>query len=49
MKTVNAWKKIVDALTEECTENIDEVKIAEYNSIECDSLENINKYSSCTL
>ena len=37
-------KKLVDKLVEECTENIDEVKIAE-----CISVENIHKCSSCTL
>ena len=47
-------KKLVDKLTEECTENIDEVKIAECNSIEsrsteCNSVENTHKCSSCTL
>ena len=29
MKIVSARKKLVDKLVEECTENIDEVKIAE--------------------
>ena len=37
-------KKLVDKLVAECTENIDEVKIAE-----CNSVENIHKCSSCTL
>ena len=37
-------KKLVDKLIEECTESIDEVKIAE-----CKSIENIHKWSSCTL
>ena len=37
-------KNLVDKLTEECTENTDEVKLAE-----CSSAENICKCSSCTL
>ena len=37
-------KKLVDKLIEECTESIDEVNIAE-----CKSIENIHKWSSCTL
>ena len=37
-------KKIVDKLVEECTENIDKVKIAE-----CNAVENIRKYNSCKL
>ena len=37
-------KKIVDQLVEECTENIDKVKIAE-----CNAVENIHKYNSCKL
>ena len=37
-------KNLVDNLTEECTENTDEVKLAE-----CSSVENICKCSSCTL
>ena len=35
---------MIDKLIEECTENIDEVKIAE-----CNSIVNIHKCSSCTL
>ena len=48
-------KKLVEKLIDECTENIDEVKIAEMalnacNSIECNSVENIHKVlSHCTL
>ena len=51
-------KKIVDRLVErssaeECTENVEEGKIAEitlteYNSIECNSVENIHKSRPCT-
>ena len=37
-------KKLLDKLIEEYTENIDEVKIADYKSVE-----NIHKCSSCTL
>ena len=47
-------KKLVDKLaercfSEECTENIDEVKIAEITSMELHSTENIHKCISCTL
>ena len=47
-------KKLVDKLIDESTENIDEVKITEMaltegNSIECNSVENIHNYCSCTL
>ena len=42
-------KKFVDKLVEECTKNIDEVKIAKCNSIECNSVENTHKCSSGTL
>ena len=42
-------KKLVDKLVEECTENIDEVKIAEITSMELHSTENIHKCISCTL
>ena len=40
---------MVDKLIEECTENVDEVKNAECNSIECNFIENIHKCSSCTM
>ena len=47
-------KKLIDKLVAGCTGIIDEVKIAEYNSIErssaeCNSVENVYKCSSCTL
>ena len=50
----NCRKKLVDKLAErssaaECSENIDEIKIAEVTSMELDSTENIHKCSSCTL
>ena len=43
--------KLVDKLIEECTENIDESKIAEITSIELHSTENENNYkcSSCII
>ena len=41
-KTCKCKKKLVDKLTEECTENIDEVKIASENKYK-------NKCSSCTI
>ena len=41
-KNCKCWKKLVDKLTEECTENIDEVKIASEN-------EHKNKCSFCIL
>ena len=41
-------KKLVDKLTEECNENIGEVKNSECNSTECNSVERIHKCSSCT-
>ena len=37
-------KKLVDKLVDECTENIDEVKVAE-----CNSAEHMYNCSSCTL
>ena len=42
VQIVSVGKKLVDKLVEECTENIDEVKIAGEN-------EHKNKCSSCTL
>ena len=44
MKTVNREQKLVDKLVEECTENVEEAKIAEITLTE-----NIHKCSSCTL
>ena len=41
-KNCKCWKKLVDKLAEECTENIDEVKIASENRHK-------KKCSSCTL
>ena len=48
-----AYKLIERRSAEECTENIDEVKIAEMaltecNSIGCNFVKNIHKCSSCT-
>ena len=59
MTSVSAGKKLVDKLVEpssveECTENVEEAKIAEITSaqlrsIDLYSTENIHKWSSCTL
>ena len=40
------WKKLVDKLVEECTENVEEVKLAKITSTEN---KNKHKCSSCTL
>ena len=47
-------KKLVDKLVEECTKQVEEAKLSEMsltecNSIESNSVENIHKFSSCTL
>ena len=42
-------KKLVEKLVEECTENIDEVKITEITSMELHSIENTHKCGSCTM
>ena len=44
MEIVNAKKKIVDKLIDECTETIEEVNLAKITLTEN---ENENKYSSC--
>ena len=44
MKIVNVEKKIVDKLIDECTETIEEVKLAEITLFEN---ENNYKYGSC--
>ena len=44
MKIVNVEKKLVDKLIDECTEIIEEVKLAEITIFEN---ENENKYGSC--
>ena len=44
MEIVNAGKKIVDKLIDECTETIEEVKLAEITIFENESE---NKYSPC--
>ena len=46
MNIVNAEKKIVDKLIDECTETIEEVKLAKITLAENESE---NKYSSCTV
>ena len=40
-------KKLVDKLIDECTETIEEVKLAKITPMELHSTENENKYSSC--
>ena len=47
MKIVNAEKKLVDKLIDECTETIEEVKLANITTMELHSFENENKYRSC--
>ena len=44
-------KKLVDKLTKECTENVEEVKLAKITSVELHSAKNKNKHkcNSCTL
>ena len=46
MKTVNAEKKLIDKLVDECTETVKEVKLAK---ITLAKNESGNKYSSCTV
>ena len=46
MKTVNAEKKLIDKLIDECTETIEEVKLAKITLAENESEET---YSSCTV
>ena len=48
-KNFKCKNKLVDKLVAECTENIDEVKIAELTLTECNSVENLHKCSSCIL
>ena len=46
MKIVNAEKKIVDKLIDECTETIEKLKLVKITFAEN---EDENKYSSCTM
>ena len=48
-KNFKCKNKLVDKLVAECTENIDEVKIAELTLTECNSVENLHKCSSFIL
>ena len=48
IKIVSA-KRLVNKSVEECTENIDETRLVEINSTECNSVENKCKHNSCTL
>ena len=41
-------KRLVNKLAEECTENIDETRLVEINSTECNSIENKCKHNSWT-
>ena len=47
MKIVNAEKKLFDKLIHDCTETIEEVKVANITTIELHSFENENRYGSC--
>ena len=42
-------KLVESSSTEECTENIEETRLVEINSTECNSVENKWKHDSCTL
>ena len=42
-------KRLVSKLAEECTENIEETRLVEINSTECNSVEKRSKRNSCTL
>ena len=49
MNTVNAERKLVDKLVEECTENVDEVKIAIITLAEYENEHENYCKSSCKL
>ena len=49
MKIVNCRKKLADKLIDECTETIEEVKLAEITTMVLHSSENENKSSSCKM
>ena len=42
-------KLVERSSAEECTENIEETRVVEINSTECNSVENKCKHNSCTL
>ena len=42
-------KSVERSSAEECTENIEETRLVEINSTECNSVENKYKHNSCTL
>ena len=46
-KSCKCRKRLVDKLAEECTESIDETRLVEINSTECNSVENKCKRNSC--
>ena len=45
----NCREKLVDKLIEQCTETVEEVKLAKITLTVCNSVENIHKRSSCIL
>ena len=46
-KNCNCKKRLVNKLVAECTGNIDETRLVETNSTECNSVENKCKHNSC--
>ena len=48
-KNCKCKKRLVDKLVGECTENINETRLVEINSTECNSFEIKCKHNSCTL
>ena len=48
-KNCKCKKRLVDKLVGECTENINETRLVEINSTECNSFEIKCKQNSCTL
>ena len=47
-KNCKHWKRLVEKLPEDCTENIEETRLVELNSAECNFIENKCKNNSCT-
>ena len=48
-KKILVNKLVERSSAEECTENIEETRVIEINSTECNSVENKCKHNSCTL
>ena len=48
-KKILVNKLVERSSAEECTENIEETRVVEINSTECNSVENKCKHNSCTL